>query len=97
MYVKCGAGENWHQVVLHCINNNWAGIENLSLIPGCIGASPMEKIGAYGVEIKDVFHELTAFHLQENANYNFKLKDCEFGYRESVFKRKYKGWTVQFW
>lgn len=90
VYIKCGAGENWHQAVLHCINNNWAGIENLSLIPGCIGASPMQNIGAYGVEIKDVFHELTAFHLQEKTNYNFKLKDCEFGYRESVFKRKYK-------
>jgi UDP-N-acetylmuramate dehydrogenase len=94
VYVKCGAGENWHQVVLHCIENNWAGIENLSLIPGCVGASPMQNIGAYGVEIKDVFHELTAFHLQENANYNLKLKDCEFGYRESVFKRKYKNQFV---
>ena len=90
VYVKCGAGVNWHQFVLHCIENNWAGLENLSLIPGCVGASPMQNIAAYGVEIKDVFHELTAFHLQENANYTFRAKDCEFGYRESVFKRKYK-------
>lgn len=90
VYIKCGAGVNWHQFVLHCIENNWAGLENLSLIPGCVGASPMQNIGAYGVEIKDVFHELTAFHLQEKANYTFRQKDCEFGYRESVFKRKYK-------
>jgi len=90
IYIKCGAGENWHQVVLHCIENSWAGIENLSLIPGCVGASPMQNIGAYGVEIKDVFHELTAFNLAEKRNYIFKLGDCEFDYRESVFKRKYK-------
>jgi UDP-N-acetylmuramate dehydrogenase len=90
VYIKCGAGENWHQFVLHCIQNNWAGIENLSLIPGCTGASPMQNIGAYGVEVKDVFYQLTAFHLQERRNYNFNLQDCEFGYRESVFKRKYK-------
>jgi UDP-N-acetylmuramate dehydrogenase len=91
VYVKCGAGENWHQFVLHCISNGWAGLENLSLIPGCTGASPMQNIGAYGVEIRDVFHALTAFHIEERANYNFKAKDCEFGYRESVFKNKYKG------
>lgn len=94
VYIKCGAGINWHQFVLHCIENNWAGLENLSLIPGCVGASPMQNIGAYGVEVKDVFHELTAFHLEEKGNYTFKLKDCEFGYRESIFKRKYKNQFV---
>jgi UDP-N-acetylmuramate dehydrogenase len=91
VYIKAGAGENWHQFVLHCIENNYAGIENLSLIPGCVGAAPMQNIGAYGVEIKDVFHELTAFHLQEKSNYTFRLKDCEFGYRDSIFKNRYKG------
>ncbi|RYF94378.1 MAG: UDP-N-acetylmuramate dehydrogenase, partial [Chitinophagaceae bacterium] len=91
VYVRCGAGENWHQFVLQCIINGWAGLENLSLIPGCTGASPMQNIGAYGVEIRDHFHALTAFHLEEQANYVFKAKDCEFGYRESVFKNKYRG------
>ena len=86
VYIKTGAGENWHRFVLHCIENNWAGVENLSLIPGNVGASPMQNIGAYGVELKSVFHELEAFHLQEKTNYVFGLKDCEFDYRQSVFK-----------
>jgi UDP-N-acetylmuramate dehydrogenase len=90
VYVKAGAGENWHQFVMHCIDNSWAGIENLSLIPGNVGASPMQNIGAYGVEIREVFHELKAFHLGERTNYVFGLKDCGFGYRDSVFKNKYK-------
>ncbi len=90
VYVRVGAGENWHRFVLSCIKNNWAGIENLSLIPGNVGASPMQNIGAYGVEIKEVFHDLKAFHLHEKINYHFGLKDCEFGYRDSVFKKKYK-------
>ena len=94
VYVKAGAGENWHQLVLYCLQNNWAGLENLSLIPGNTGASPMQNIGAYGVEIKDVFYQLEAFHLQEKKIVNFGLKDCEFGYRESVFKRKLKGQFV---
>lgn len=88
--IRVGAGENWHNFVLHCIKNKWAGLENLSLIPGCVGASPMQNIGAYGVEVKDVFHQLTAFHLQEKCNYTFSLKDCDFGYRNSVFKNKYR-------
>ena len=90
IYVKVGAGENWHQFVLHCIKNNWAGVENLSLIPGNVGASPMQNIGAYGVEIKEVFHELSAFHLREKKIYSFSVNDCEFGYRDSVFKNKFK-------
>ncbi len=90
VYVKAGAGENWHQFVLYCIENNLAGVENLSLIPGNVGATPMQNIGAYGVEIKDVFHELEAYHLKDKALVRFDRDACEFGYRESVFKRKYK-------
>jgi UDP-N-acetylmuramate dehydrogenase len=90
IYVRVGAGENWHRFVLFCIENNWAGVENLSLIPGNVGASPMQNIGAYGVEIREVFHELNAFHLHEKKNYTFGVRDCEFGYRDSVFKNRYK-------
>ncbi len=92
--VKCGAGENWHKFVLYCIENNLAGVENLSLIPGSVGASPMQNIGAYGVEIKDVFHELEAWHISDKKLVNFTKSDCEFGYRESVFKRQCKGQFV---
>ncbi len=89
IYVKAGAGENWHRFVLYCIENNFCGVENLSLIPGNIGASPMQNIGAYGVEIKDVFYCLEAYHLQEKKLVTFNLSDCAFGYRESGFKNKY--------
>lgn len=91
VYVKAGAGENWHQFLVHCIGLNLAGLENLSLIPGNVGASPMQNIGAYGVEIKDVFHELEALHLQDNHLVTFNNTDCHFGYRESVFKKEYRG------
>ena len=90
VYVKAGAGENWHRFVLFCIDQNLGGAENLSLIPGNVGASPMQNIGAYGAEVKDIFYELEAFHLQDKTVVKFGLADCAFGYRESVFKRKYK-------
>ncbi len=90
VYIKAGAGINWHEFVLYCLNNNYAGIENLSLIPGNVGATPMQNIGAYGVEIKDVFYELEAYHIKEKTLKTFSLNECEFGYRESVFKRTYK-------
>ena len=89
-YVKAQAGEVWHHFVLHCIANNYAGVENLSLIPGNVGASPMQNIGAYGVEIKDVFYELEALNTSTNAIEVFSHADCKFGYRESVFKRELK-------
>jgi len=90
VYVKAGAGENWHGFVQHCIGLNLAGLENLSLIPGNVGASPMQNIGAYGVEIKDVFYELEALHLEDKAMVTFSNADCDFGYRESVFKKEYR-------
>ena len=90
VYVKAGAGENWHQFVLQCIHHNWAGVENLSLIPGNVGASPIQNIGAYGVELDDVFWNLEAFHLKEKKVFTFTRSDCEFRYRDSVFKRRYK-------
>ncbi|MFT3822750.1 MAG: UDP-N-acetylmuramate dehydrogenase [Chitinophagaceae bacterium] len=94
VYVKAGAGENWHRFVQYCIGRNWAGVENLSLIPGNVGASPMQNIGAYGVEIKDVFESLEAYHIHEQHVQTFSAQDCAFGYRESVFKRKYRGQFV---
>jgi UDP-N-acetylmuramate dehydrogenase len=94
VYVKAGAGENWHSLVLYCIDHNYAGVENLSLIPGSTGASPMQNIGAYGVELKDVFHELEAFHLQDKTLVTFRAADCAFGYRDSVFKKKYRNQFV---
>lgn len=94
IFIKAGAGESWHQFVMHCVKNNYAGVENLSLIPGNVGASPMQNIGAYGVEIKDVFYELEAFHKKDKIIQKFSLNDCAFGYRESVFKNKYRNQFV---
>ena len=90
LYVKAGAGENWHQFVMYCISRNWAGLENLSLIPGNVGAAPMQNIGAYGVELNTVFYSLEAFHLREKKIFSFSRNDCEFSYRNSVFKGRYK-------
>jgi len=94
VYVRAGAGEVWQEFVEYCIGRNWAGVENLSLIPGSVGAAPMQNIGAYGVELKEVFYGLEAWHIAEKKAYTFTLNDCAFGYRESVFKRQYRGQFV---
>lgn len=89
--VTAGAGEVWDSLVKYCVDEGYAGIENLTLIPGTVGASPIQNIGAYGVEIKDVFESCTAFELATGEIKTFSKADCEFGYRESVFKGKLKG------
>ena len=89
--LKVGGGVVWHDFVLYTIENKYFGIENLSLIPGSVGASPMQNIGAYGVEIKDTFEKLEALHIVKKNIETFTHQQCEFGYRESVFKRKFKG------
>lgn len=90
VWVKVHSGEYWHEFVMHCIENNWGGVENLSLIPGQVGAAPMQNIGAYGVEIKDVFHSLEAWDIENRKLMEFGLQACKFGYRESVFKKEAK-------
>lgn len=88
--VDVGAGVNWHDFVLWCLKHDLGGVENLSLIPGTVGAAPIQNIGAYGVELKDVFESLYAVELATGAVHFFSKTDCAFGYRESVFKNKYK-------
>jgi len=86
-----GSGVVWHDFVLYAIESNLGGLENMSLIPGSLGASPMQNIGAYGVEVKDNFEWLEAYHLETGEIHRFDNATCEFGYRESIFKRKHKG------
>ncbi len=88
--LRVGAGENWHGFVLHCVENGYGGVENLSLIPGTVGAAPMQNIGAYGVEIKDIFENLQAVETATGVLRTFDATDCAFGYRESVFKTTLK-------
>ena len=90
VWVKAQAGENWHEFVLYCIENNFGGIENLSLIPGNVGTTPVQNIGAYGVEIKDTLFSCEALNIKTLEIEVFSNSACEFEYRESVFKNKFK-------
>ena len=93
--VSAGAGEPWHEFVMRTLDDSWHGLENLSLIPGNVGASPMQNIGAYGVEVKDHFAWLDAVRIEDGALERFDASKCQFGYRDSVFKREERGnWII---
>lgn len=91
VFVKVGGGENWSAVVDFVVSKNWGGIENLSLIPGTAGAAPVQNIGAYGTELKDVFFSLNAFDMATGDQRKFEFDDCKFSYRNSVFKTDFSG------
>lgn len=91
VWLQVGSGEVWHELVLHAIENNWGGIENLSLIPGTVGAAPMQNIGAYGVEAKEVIENVTFWHWEKQEFITLQNEGCHFGYRDSVFKHELKG------
>ncbi|NQV76367.1 MAG: UDP-N-acetylmuramate dehydrogenase [Bacteroidetes bacterium] len=91
IFVTAGAGVVWNDLVNYCVDNEFAGIENLSLIPGSVGASPVQNIGAYGVELQDVFHSCRAFEISSGEIKVFNKQDCGFNYRDSIFKSSCKG------
>ncbi|KAA8482607.1 UDP-N-acetylmuramate dehydrogenase [Arcticibacter tournemirensis] len=94
IFVKAGGGEVWNDLVKYCVGNGFAGVENLSLIPGTVGASPVQNIGAYGVELKDVFYSCRVFNVESGKISVFLKDDCAFGYRDSIFKKSLKGRTL---
>ena len=88
--LQVGAGENWHEFVMYCVKNNYAGLENLSLIPGKVGASPMQNIGAYGVEVKELITKVLAIEISTGKLVEFNNSECNFDYRSSIFKTSHK-------
>jgi len=88
--VRVGAGENWHDFVMFCVQNNWGGVENLALIPGTVGACPIQNIGAYGMEVKDTILSVETIQLDNGKSIVFSNQDCQFGYRDSIFKKEWK-------
>lgn len=92
--LEVGAGVVWHEFVLHCIAQGWGGVENLSLIPGSVGAAPMQNIGAYGVDLSSVFDSLTAYLIADEVFEDFNNEACRFGYRESIFKKELRDKAV---
>lgn len=94
IFVTAGAGVNWHSLVEYCVSHGFAGIENLSLIPGTAGASPVQNIGAYGVEIKDVLHSCTGYLPHSGEYASFTNEQCKFAYRDSIFKNELKGKVI---
>jgi UDP-N-acetylmuramate dehydrogenase len=94
VWIKVAAGEVWHEFVMFCVGKNLAGIENLSLIPGLVGAAPMQNIGAYGVEVKETCEEVEAINIHSGERITLGNADCKFGYRESIFKRELKDQLV---
>jgi len=88
VYIRTGAGVEWHQLVLYAVNKGYGGIENMSLIPGSVGAGPIQNIGAYGTELKDVLVEVEAIETGNNKYHTFTNDDCKFGYRDSIFKQE---------
>ncbi|MEN8836039.1 MAG: UDP-N-acetylmuramate dehydrogenase [Polaribacter sp.] len=91
VYLTVNAGENWHDFVLYCVAQNYGGLENLSLIPGNVGTCPIQNIGAYGVEVKDTITKLEAINIETTKLHTFSNDNCNFGYRNSIFKNKVKG------
>jgi UDP-N-acetylmuramate dehydrogenase len=91
VYITVNAGENWHEFVVWCVENNYGGIENLSLIPGNVGTCPIQNIGAYGVEVKDTITKVEALHIETGKLVSFASDKCNFGYRNSIFKNEVKG------